>query len=978
MLPHNSIYLEVFSMHHETKQRLLLIILFFCLAVTGVAAQERGSLHESPLNFTSAPVNPDFLNYQAQRGERAYLTSADDYFIPGVVPSPIDFSHTKGMQIGSTKGDFHVFSTYPSSFDLRDNGKVSPVKNQGNEGNCWAFATYGSLESFFLPTEAWNFSENNMKNTLNPEFDIGEGGNRWMSTAYLSRWSGPILEEDDPYVACSTFIPEVFPPVKRVQKVIFLPQRADNLDNDNIKWALTEYGSVQVSFYWNKNGYNEETYAFYQKKKTISNHAVAIVGWDDTLSRTKFNIKPSGDGAFIVKNSWGTDWGDDGFFYLSYYDTSIKNFAVFTGEDTESYDRVYQYDPMGWIDSLGYDSDTGWFANIFTADLDETITAVGFYTPVVDSSYHIDVYTNPDDGPQGSGVVVSSTSGTIAYPGYTTVDIPPASLNAGERFSVIVQLETPGYNWPIPIEYACPDYSSKATANPGEGYISSLGAEWHDITEVSVEGLDMATASVCLKAFTTVSTLPQAVFLANTTSGKAPLTVTFTDASIGTPTAWYWYFGDGSESRVRNPVHTFTEVGNYTVQLTATNSVGQSMEWMPVTVDPAPTPAPVAAFIATPTNGTAPLKVQFTDQSTNTPTSWKWEYSTTGNGWTEFSTSKDPSHTFTTAGTYSIRLTATNASGSDFETKMEYVIVSSITGITIPINSTDGANDQLLVLGTDQAGTDGYDADLDVAAPPLPPSAVFHVVFMIPDQLFPRLYTDIRGEIDEAYPERTWQMEIITRDADAVLSWDPTLLPKDLTCTLIYSGKRYDMKSVITLIIPKEADGTVQRVEITLLSGMEMTTPLAAGWNLISVPYATAEYSIPSPSSIQVIYTYDPTTRAYTITPLEDMQPGKAYWVASMDDTEITMSGTDASPITSVLTAGWNLIGGMHQDIALGNIGIDPSDAWAMPFVYGYNTRTRAYEPTTTLQPGHGYWGAVTVDCSITIPAGVLSPQPPI
>jgi hypothetical protein len=98
------------------------------------------------------------------------------------------------------------------------------------------------------------------------------------------------------------------------------------------------------------------------------------------------------------------------------------------------------------------------------------------------------------------------------------------------------------------------------------------------------------------------------------------------------------------------------------------------------------------------------------------------------------------------------------------------------------------------------------------------------------------------------------------------------------------------------------------------------------------------------------------------------MQPGQAYWVASTGATEITVIGTDASPITSDLTAGWNLIGGTDQNVPFTNIAIDPAGAWAMQFVYGYNTGTRAYEQTTSFQPGHGYWGAVTADCTITIP----------
>jgi hypothetical protein len=104
------------------------------------------------------------------------------------------------------------------------------------------------------------------------------------------------------------------------------------------------------------------------------------------------------------------------------------------------------------------------------------------------------------------------------------------------------------------------------------------------------------------------------------------------------------------------------------------------------------------------------------------------------------------------------------------------------------------------------------------------------------------------------------------------------------------------------------------------------------------------------------------------ITPLDQMQPGQAYWVASTGATEITVIGTDASPITTELATGWNLLGGTDQTVPFSSIKIDPAGAWAMPFVYGYNTGTRAYEQVTVLAPGAGYWGAVTADSTITIP----------
>jgi PKD repeat protein len=378
---------------------------------------------------------------------------------------------------------------------------------------------------------------------------------------------------------------------------------------------------------------------------------------------------------------------------------------------------------------------------------------------------------------------------------------------------------------------------------------------------------------------------------------------------------------------------------------------------------------PVAGFTATPTHGHAPLPVQFTDFSTRDPAAWVWEYSTGGN-WTRFSTSQHPFYQFTSAGTYSIRLTVMNVAGEDTETKVSYITVGPAqpAALSVPVTVTAGVSERLLAFGADPDGTDGFDTGLDIAAPPTPPDAAFDTVFMTPDPLFPRLYTDIRGEIDEAYTERTWQMAIISQEADAVISWDSELLPEDLACMLTHAGTEYDMKSVGNITIPRAEDGTVQTVEITLSLWMEMQIPLVAGWNLVSVPYADAEYTLPTINPIQVVYWYNPATRSYVTTSLDQMQPGQAYWVASTNATGITVAGTGASPITSDLTAGWNLIGGKHLNVPFTSIAISPTNAWAMPFAYGYNTGTRAYETAATLQPGHGYWGAVTADCTITIP----------
>ena len=292
-------------------------------------------------------------------GEESQTIAAPPEWENGILYVPLEavtevFSYEENWDAENRKmeltGSEDPATFLPESYDYRKAGRAPAVKNQGSLGTCWAFASVMALESRVRPEWNVSFSEDHMSLRNSFHFSQNAGGEYTMSMAYLLAWQGPVLEEEDPYG--DGYSPDGLSPACHVQEIQVLPEK----DYEAVKRAVYLYGGVQSSLYTamvsdrdDTHYYRKETGAYWYNGDEKPNHDVVIIGWDDHYSRDNFNQPPEGDGAFICANSWGGEFGDDGYFYVSYYDTNIgiHNILYSEIESADNYDHIYQADLSG-------------------------------------------------------------------------------------------------------------------------------------------------------------------------------------------------------------------------------------------------------------------------------------------------------------------------------------------------------------------------------------------------------------------------------------------------------------------------------------------------------------------------------------------------------------------------------------------------------------------------------------------------------
>lgn len=453
----------------------------------------------------------------------------------------------------------------PSKYDLRS--EIPPVRNQTAFNNCWTHSAMAATESNLiqkaLADTSIDLSEwyltyyalnpyGNMPGFTNaseePYYYIG--GNDWKAVALLARGTGSVTTAKAPDITSTlydysrVYAPAVSQRDYKLVNALYLGDFATGKEQwevqlsaarrDMIKRAITQYGVVSVGIHMgdmDSSNYNEETGAYYfglhlgdvmegvdknndgKDDIVATDHAVAIVGWDDDYSRENFAEanRPQSDGAWIIRNSWGENWGDGGYCYVSYEEGTLCDGVAYDSETARAGENVYQYDPLGCVTWYvpGDPDEAGnvlYFANVFTAEGDDAISSVAFYVPDEGMTYDIRVYTDCGaDSPVSGTPAPETTSAGSLVPGYNTVTLDkPVEVAAGTRFSVVVKAVAAegGYELLAPVENFAYGGTENAAANPDEGWLSIDGENFYDIIQLfEDEGMSGTNPSICLKAF---------------------------------------------------------------------------------------------------------------------------------------------------------------------------------------------------------------------------------------------------------------------------------------------------------------------------------------------------------------------------------------------------------------------------------------------------------------------------------------------
>ena len=402
------------------------------------------------------------------------------------------------------------YALYRGTYNANEEGFVTGVKNQRNTSLCWAFSLASNLETSLLTRgqKYYDLSEEQLAyfwanrvndplgNTPNDKItrtqsDYHGTGNGRVASFFLSTWSGMTTEEKVPFQSSAVTWPDslAYDTSAYMEDAIFSQYTVERT-----KQLLMEYNSVSAMIYMLDNYYYPDTASYSCPQSGLVNHAVTIVGWDDTYSKENFPSASgvNNDGAWIVKNSYGKNWGKNGYFYLSYEDKSITNLVSNTAVTTPAYPNNYFYDgaAAGTVTFPGNTINNGYYvSNIFKAtagngkdeELGEIVTAV----PQDNTDFQIQVYTdlkNTSDPTSGTPAYAESVDYTQPLAGIHTIHLnTPVKIPQGTFYSVVIRIPDGSNKFYVEKTTTSTSwFTATAGIDPNQSFFSTSGKKWYD------------------------------------------------------------------------------------------------------------------------------------------------------------------------------------------------------------------------------------------------------------------------------------------------------------------------------------------------------------------------------------------------------------------------------------------------------------------------------------------------------------------
>ncbi len=400
--------------------------------------------------------------------------------------------------------------TFPSRYSMEELGELPAVRNQGRWGTCWAHAALSSIETNMVKkglvgAADVDYSERHLayfshrrNNTAGDGEDNYDdtygwygGGSYFQAIAELSGWYGAASESDFPYDSYGDM--EDLTEDERSSSVSHMTNANILSKPEEIKRSVMENGAVMCSFHSGSGTLSTAEVNVYNAERRVTDHAVSIVGWDDSYPKTKFDDNgrsPAQDGAWRCRNSWGGDWAEAGYFWISYEDASIGAFCSFEAENADNYDHIYQYDGADYGIAMSYEK----AANVFCAEGAQELRAVSFQVQHA-YDYVIEVYVEGEEEMTlpSDGILLCRQQGSFEYPGYHLIPLDASVLlESGMKYAVGVRLTDKSGD----TGFICMEMGDEYSAQPGESFVY-YNKGWMDTTEAPNN-----LKNVCIKAFT--------------------------------------------------------------------------------------------------------------------------------------------------------------------------------------------------------------------------------------------------------------------------------------------------------------------------------------------------------------------------------------------------------------------------------------------------------------------------------------------